>query len=76
MSRSKETKAPLETTSEDWALLPWRKLERHVYRLQKRIFRAAERGNDESSPPITAVTDAFPIDTAVGSATGYAGQPG
>jgi RNA-directed DNA polymerase len=48
MSRSKETKAPLETTSEDWTLLPWRKLERHVYRLQKRIFRAAERGNDQA----------------------------
>lgn len=45
MSRSSATKAPPETTSEDWALLPWRKLERHVYRLQKRIFRAAERGN-------------------------------
>ena len=30
---------------EDWALLPWRKLEAHVYRLQKRIFRAASRGN-------------------------------
>ena len=40
MSRSKATKAPVETSSEDWALLPWRKLERHVYRLQKRIFRA------------------------------------
>src|SRR5215831_5812027 len=45
MSRSKATKAPPETVSEDWARLPWRKLERHVYRLQKRIFRAAERGN-------------------------------
>jgi RNA-directed DNA polymerase len=45
MSRSRETKAPPETTSEDWALLPWRKLERQVYRLQKRIFRAAERDN-------------------------------
>jgi RNA-directed DNA polymerase len=30
---------------EDWAQLPWRKLEAHVYRLQKRIFRAASRGN-------------------------------
>ena len=30
---------------EDWTQLPWRKLERHVYRLQKRIFRAARRGN-------------------------------
>ena len=42
MSRSKETKAPPETTSEDWALLPWRKLERHVYRLQKCIYPASE----------------------------------
>ncbi len=45
MSHSEETKAPPETVSEDWALLPWRKLERHVYRLQKRIYRASERGN-------------------------------
>src|SRR5215469_13719844 len=45
MSRSEETKAPPETVSEDWSLLPWRKLERHVYRLQKRIYRASERGN-------------------------------
>ena len=45
MSRSEETKAPLETMSEDWSLLPWRKLEQHVYRLQKRIYRASERGN-------------------------------
>ena len=45
MSRSEETKAPLEPVSEDWSMLPWRKLERHVYRLQKRIYRASERGN-------------------------------
>jgi hypothetical protein len=37
MSSSRETKAPLETTSEDWSRLPWRKLERHVYQLQKRM---------------------------------------
>ncbi len=30
---------------EDWAQFPWRKLEAYVYRLQKRIFRAASRGN-------------------------------
>src|SRR5215467_3786648 len=45
MSISEETKAPVETQSEDWAQLPWRKLEQHVYRLQKRIFRASSRGN-------------------------------
>ncbi len=30
---------------EDWAALPWRKLERAVYRLQRRIYRASLRGN-------------------------------
>lgn len=45
MSRSTETKAPPETVSEDWSLVPWRKLERHCYRLQKRIYRASEQGN-------------------------------
>jgi N-terminal domain of reverse transcriptase len=27
--------------SEDWAQIPWRKLEQYVYRLQKRIYRAS-----------------------------------
>src|SRR5690349_21114256 len=45
MSSSTETKAPPETVSEDWNNLPWRKLEQHCYRLQKRIYRASERGN-------------------------------
>src|SRR5260370_36485135 len=45
MSHSLETKAPTETSSEDWAQLPWRKLERYVFRLQKRIYRASARGN-------------------------------
>lgn len=30
---------------EDWASIPWRKLETTVYRLQKRIFRASCRGD-------------------------------
>ncbi len=30
---------------EDWTTLPWGKLEAHVFRLQKRIFRAQRRGN-------------------------------
>jgi RNA-directed DNA polymerase len=45
-----ETKAPstkreLDAASESWRKLPWRKLEQHVYRIQKRIFRANQRGN-------------------------------
>jgi RNA-directed DNA polymerase len=47
-----ETKAPrvkrqmpLDPARESWHKLPWRKLEQHVYRIQKRIFRAEQRGN-------------------------------
>lgn len=39
----KETKAPDVSLSEEWAEIPWRKLEQHLYRLQKRIFKASER---------------------------------
>jgi len=44
------TKAPRTTQSPDpesesWHKLPWRKFEQHVYGIQKRIFRAEQRGN-------------------------------
>src|SRR5258706_12414002 len=40
-----ETKAPRnDPESESWGKLPWRKLEQHVYRIQKRIFQAEQRG--------------------------------
>src|SRR5437588_7619207 len=38
-------KSPLDPESESWRALPWRKFEQHVYRIQKRIFRAEQRGN-------------------------------
>lgn len=40
-----ETKAPGTDPSEEWAELPWRKFEQHLYHLQKRIFKASERGD-------------------------------
>src|SRR5438552_7528265 len=40
-----QTKAPDAHPSEEWAALPWRKLEQHLYRLQKRIFKASARGD-------------------------------
>src|ERR1700737_1735650 len=40
-----ETKAPDANPSEEWADLPWRKLEHHLYHLQKRIFKPSERGD-------------------------------
>ncbi len=45
VSSGKATDAMVKRPIEDWAHLPWRKLERVVYRLQTRIFRASERGN-------------------------------
>ena len=36
---------PTEPASETWNTLPWRKLEQHVFRIQKRIYRASQRGN-------------------------------
>jgi len=46
----KERKAPRERNpsdpaSEAWNKLPWRKLEKQCYRIQKRIYRASQRGN-------------------------------
>src|SRR5947199_6565122 len=40
-----KTKAPESAPSEEWAEIPWRKLEQHLYRLQKRIFKASERND-------------------------------
>src|SRR5437660_5123900 len=39
-----DRKAPDEDQSETWNELPWRKLEKHVYRIQKRIYRAKQAG--------------------------------
>jgi RNA-directed DNA polymerase len=41
-------KLPLDPASERWNKLPWRKLEQHVYRIQKRIFKAQQRGNTQA----------------------------
>lgn len=49
MSHRKETEAMVaQQPIEDWAHIPWRKLERTVYRLQKRIYQASLRGNDKA----------------------------
>src|ERR1700676_3710684 len=43
--RVKKPKQPLDPESEAWNKLPWRKLEQHCFRIQKRIYRASQRGN-------------------------------
>src|SRR6266566_6103972 len=44
-TKAPKTKPALDPESESWNMLPWRKLEQHVYRIQKRIFKAKQRGN-------------------------------
>src|SRR5216683_3251922 len=34
--------------SEAWNQLPWRKFEQHCFRIQKRIYRASQRGNQRA----------------------------
>jgi RNA-directed DNA polymerase len=48
MSHREETEAMAEQSQpiEDWTHIPWRKLERKVYRLQKRIYQASLRGDE------------------------------
>ena len=51
MSQMKERKAPPQskgTTSETWSKVPWKKLEQHCFRIQKRIYRANQRGNQRA----------------------------
>jgi len=42
------TEATVISPIEDWKDVPWRTLERRVFRLQKRIYRAQSRGNDKA----------------------------
>src|SRR2546430_11624358 len=49
-SRMEDRKAPRKQEPPDparevWNKLPWRKLEKHVFRIQKRIYRASQCGN-------------------------------
>src|SRR5260370_799827 len=37
-----------EQASETWKHIHWRKLERHCFRIQKRIFRASQHGNQRA----------------------------
>src|SRR5437764_10089588 len=49
MSHSEETEAMVvQQPIEAWAHIPWRKLEKKVYRRQKRIYQACLRGDEKA----------------------------
>ena len=43
--KAPQEKPAADPASETWNHLPWRKLEKQVFHIQKRIFRASQRGN-------------------------------
>src|SRR5438552_7649590 len=43
--KAPQAKPKADPASEAWNKLPWRKLEKHTFRLQKRIYRASQKGN-------------------------------
>jgi RNA-directed DNA polymerase len=43
--RKTSSQTETEEMNGAWRELPWRKLEKYVYRMQKRIYRASQRGN-------------------------------
>src|SRR5437588_4593014 len=46
--KAPRNKCELDPESEAWRNLPWRKLEQYVYRIQKRIYRASQCGNQRA----------------------------
>lgn len=46
--KAPSVETPSEQTSETWKHIPWRKLEQHCFRIQKRIFRASQQGNQRA----------------------------
>ena len=70
------TKAPDAHPSEEWADLPWRKLEQHLYRLQKRIGPRLCAWRSENSPYVTEIVNEVSISPTRSSPTGDPGEPG
>jgi N-terminal domain of reverse transcriptase len=70
------TKAADENPSEEGAGLPWRQLERHLYRLQKRIFKASERGDLKTVHKLQKLLMRVAVRPTLSRATSEPGQPG
>src|SRR5260370_28598542 len=46
--KAPQAKPKADPASEAWNKLPWRRLEKHTFRIQKRIYRASQRGNQRA----------------------------
>jgi RNA-directed DNA polymerase len=48
MKDRKALRGTIDPSSEAWNKLPWKKFERHVFRIQKRIYQASQSGNQRA----------------------------
>jgi RNA-directed DNA polymerase len=48
-----------------WQDIPWKKIEREVFKLQKRIYRAEQRGDQKQVRPTPKTALAFPVSQTV-----------
>jgi RNA-directed DNA polymerase len=76
-----ERKAPpdaihAEQASETWKHIPWRKLERYCFRIQKRIFRASQQGNQRAVHKLQKLLMRIPSGPYLSRSAGDSGQPG
>jgi len=71
-----EPKAPDASPSEEWAGLPWRKLEQHQYRLQQRIAESLPTWRSANRSPATEIVNEVPVSPTSGRSTSDPGQSG
>jgi RNA-directed DNA polymerase len=67
---------PSEQASETWKHIPWRKLERHCFRIQKRIFQASQQGNQRAVHKLQKLLMRIPGGPYLSRSAGDSGQPG
>jgi len=61
--------------TEGWQMLPWKGFQRNVFRLQQRIYRAAQR-RLEAGPQLTAAAASLLVGAVPGRSSGDAGESG
>ena len=59
-----------------WQGIPWKKVQRHVFRLQKRIYRATQRGRCQNGTQASEVAGEVMVCSTVRGASYHPGQPG
>ena len=70
-----ETKAPDGIPREEWADLPWRKLEHHLYRLQKRIGPRLRTRKSENTSQAPERANEVSVRSTLSRPTSDSGQP-